>query len=55
VQIEWPSGKIEQVSGIAADETITIQEGKGIIAATKFAPGVKAPPAGSKQALRAIQ
>jgi hypothetical protein len=55
VQIEWPSGKIDKLSGIAPDETITIQEGKGIIAATKFAPGVKAPPAGSKQALRAIQ
>ncbi len=36
VEIEWPSGKIDRLSNIAANETITVQEGKGIVAAAKF-------------------
>jgi hypothetical protein len=37
VQIEWPSGKTEKLTTVAADQTITVEEGKGIINTTKFA------------------
>jgi hypothetical protein len=36
VQIEWPSGQTDKLSNVAADQTITVQEGKGIISAKKF-------------------
>ncbi|HTD22849.1 MAG TPA: CRTAC1 family protein [Terriglobales bacterium] len=36
VQIEWPSGQTDKLSKVAADQTITVQEGKGIISAKKF-------------------
>jgi hypothetical protein len=41
VEIEWPSGKIDKLSNIAANETITVQEGKGIVTATKFSGAEK--------------
>jgi hypothetical protein len=36
VQVEWPSGKIDKLSNIVADQTITVEEGKGIVATVKF-------------------
>ena len=36
VQVEWPSGRTDKLTGVAADETITVQEGKGIIVAKAF-------------------
>ncbi len=37
VQVEWPSGQVDKVSAVAVDQTVTIQEGKGIISVRKFA------------------
>jgi len=31
VEVRWPSGRTETVSNVAADQIITIAEGKGII------------------------
>jgi hypothetical protein len=31
IEIIWPSGKKEQVPGVAADQSITIAEGKGVV------------------------
>ena len=28
----WPNGKVETLPGAAANQTITVQEGKGIVA-----------------------
>jgi len=41
VQVEWPSGRTDKLTGVAADETITVQEGKGIIVAKTFSKSVK--------------
>ncbi|PYX89054.1 MAG: CRTAC1 family protein [Acidobacteria bacterium] len=41
VQVEWPSGRTDKLTGVAADETITVQEGKGIIVAKAFSKSVK--------------
>jgi hypothetical protein len=36
VQVEWPSGQVDKLAAVAVDQTVTIQEGKGIISARKF-------------------
>src|SRR5712692_5190237 len=41
VMVEWPSGRTDKLTGVAADETVTVQEGKGIIAAKAFSKNVK--------------
>jgi hypothetical protein len=36
VQVEWPSGKVDRLTNVAADQTITIKENEGIVLAKKF-------------------
>ncbi|HWX53526.1 MAG TPA: CRTAC1 family protein [Verrucomicrobiae bacterium] len=43
VQIEWPSGKTDQLTDVAADQTITVEEGKGITGSRQFSKNVQAP------------
>jgi hypothetical protein len=31
LEVEWPSGQVDKLSNVAAGQTITIQEGKGVI------------------------
>ena len=31
VEIVWPSGQVEKLSGVAGDQTVTVEEGKGIV------------------------
>lgn len=48
-KIEWPSGKTDELTNLAADQTITVEEGKGIIAAKPFLKNPHAsPPARTK-------
>ena len=44
MQIEWPSGQVDKLSDINAGQTVTIQEGKGIVASRAYSV-----PAGRKQ------
>jgi enediyne biosynthesis protein E4 len=37
VEINWPSGQVDKLSSVAGGQTVTIQEGRGIIATRKFA------------------
>jgi hypothetical protein len=32
IEIEWPSGRVDKLSNIAAGQTVTVQEEKGVIA-----------------------
>ena len=32
IEVQWPSGQIEKLSNVNGSQTITIQEGKGIVA-----------------------
>ncbi|HEV3038910.1 MAG TPA: CRTAC1 family protein [Candidatus Angelobacter sp.] len=52
VRVEWPSEKTDQLGSVAADQTITVEEGKGIMANKPFAKGGQAVPAvkGKKKA-----
>ena len=36
VRIEWPSGTVDQLVNVAAGQTITVQEGKGIVLMKQF-------------------
>ena len=37
VEIQWPSGQVDKLSNLSASQTVTIQEGKGVIAARPYA------------------
>jgi hypothetical protein len=47
VEIQWPSGQLDKLSSIMADQTVTVQEGKGVIGSRAYtkrtvgAPAVK--------------
>jgi hypothetical protein len=37
VEINWPSKQVDKLSNVAGGQTVTIQEGRGIVASRKFA------------------
>ena len=37
VVINWPSGQVDKLSNVAGGQTVTIQEGHGIVASRRFA------------------
>ena len=42
VEVQWPSGQVDNLADVAAGQTITIQEGKGIVARRPYSePAVK--------------
>ena len=36
VEVDWPSGQVDKLSNIAAGQTVTIQEAKGVIATRRY-------------------
>jgi hypothetical protein len=36
IEIEWPSGLVQRLSNISGGQTVTVQEGKGVIAARAY-------------------
>jgi enediyne biosynthesis protein E4 len=36
VEVQWPSGQVDKLSNIAAGQTVTIEEGKGVIGARSY-------------------
>jgi hypothetical protein len=38
LEVRWPSGKIETQLGVPGGQIVTVEEGKGIVARTRFAP-----------------
>jgi hypothetical protein len=36
IEVQWPSGQVDKLSNVAGSQTITIQEGKGIVANTAY-------------------
>jgi len=43
IEIQWPSGQLDKLSNINASQTITVQEGKGVIASRAYGPLPKKP------------
>ena len=50
VEIQWPSGQVDKLSGVAGDQTVTVEEGKGIISNRAY--GKSAAPPAVKRAMR---
>ena len=46
IEVQWPSGQVDKLPGVTADQTVTVQEGKGVINARPY--GKRSTPAGSK-------
>ena len=42
LEIHWPSGQVDKLASIAADQTVTVQEGKGVIANQAYGKPQKA-------------
>jgi enediyne biosynthesis protein E4 len=36
IEIRWPSGQVDHLSNVAANQIVTVKEGKGIVAAKPF-------------------
>ena len=36
IEVNWPSGETEYLTNVAAGQTVTVREGKGIVASRKF-------------------
>jgi len=39
VEVQWPSGQVDKASNVASGATITVEEGKGVVATMAFATG----------------
>ena len=38
VEIQWPSGQVDKLSNLNAGQTVTVEEGKGIVSARPYTP-----------------
>jgi len=47
IEVRWPSGQVDKLDRVAADQTITVQEGKGIASSRKYSPRSQARPTGT--------
>jgi hypothetical protein len=41
VEVQWPSGQVDKISGIPTDQTVTIEEGKGIASTRAYGKAQK--------------
>jgi hypothetical protein len=41
IEVTWPDGRVEKVAGVAANQSVTIREGKGIVRTTPLAAGTR--------------
>ncbi len=39
LEVEWPSGPVEKLKGINAGQTVTIEEGKGVVSSQPYSKG----------------
>jgi hypothetical protein len=36
VEVEWPSGHVDKIASLAADQTVTVEEGKGVVSTRAY-------------------
>lgn len=49
VEVQWPSGQVDTLSGVAGDQTVTVEEGKGVVGTRAYGKR-RMPPAAVKVA-----
>jgi enediyne biosynthesis protein E4 len=55
IEIQWPSGQVDKLANVSAGQTITVQEGKGIINARSYGAAAKSPVAAKVARLTAAK
>ncbi len=45
IEIQWPSGQVDKISATAAQQTITVEEGKGVVERRAYGKGLSTSPA----------
>jgi hypothetical protein len=50
IEIQWPSGQVDKLSNVAADQLLTAQEGKGVTASRPYSKRPSTAPATAKAA-----
>src|SRR6201993_1901693 len=45
IEIQWPSGQVDKLANVNAGQTVTVQEGKGIVRTRAYGKGASSPPA----------
>ena len=45
IEIHWPRGQVDKLAGLAADQTLTVQEGMGVVGNRAYGKGASSPPA----------
>jgi enediyne biosynthesis protein E4 len=43
IEIQWPSGQVDRLANVAAGQTVTVQEGKGIVSSRAYGAASKKP------------
>jgi hypothetical protein len=43
IEIQWPSGQVDKLSNVNAGQTVTVQEGRGVVASRPYGKPVAAP------------
>jgi len=41
VEVQWPSGQVDQLSNLNAGQTVTVEEGKGVVGQRAYGPRSK--------------
>jgi hypothetical protein len=41
IEIQWPSGQVDKLSNVDAGQTVTVEEGKGVVSARAYGPPLK--------------
>jgi enediyne biosynthesis protein E4 len=44
VEIQWPSGQVDKLSGVAGDQTVSVEEGKGVTGNRAYGKPLKSAP-----------
>jgi hypothetical protein len=39
LEIQWPSGQVDKLANVPGDQTVTVQEAKGIVGSRPYAKG----------------
>ncbi len=43
VEVRWPSGQVDKLSNLSAGQTVTVEEGKGVVANRPYGKAISAP------------
>ena len=43
IEVQWPSGQVDKLPGIAADQVVTVQEGKGVVKTQPYSKHASSP------------